>query len=181
MFSAVGMMPITRHGRVEPRERAASPPATAAPPDMSSFMRSMPSAGLIEMPPESNVMPLPTSPSTGVVGRAGGSCRSTIRRGGSALPCATPSSRPMLQLRECAPRRARRRPDPRRRAPLRRARQTRAASARCPARSPARARSSRLADDAPAPHGLGDRAGVRARRDDHDLRRRRSRLARPVL
>ena len=49
--------------------------ATAAPPDMSSFMRSMPSAGLIEMPPESNVTPLPTRPSTGVVGAAGGSCR----------------------------------------------------------------------------------------------------------
>ena len=28
---------------------------------MSDFMASMPAAGLIEMPPESNVMPLPTS------------------------------------------------------------------------------------------------------------------------
>ena len=45
--------------------------ATAAPPAMSSFIRSMPSAGLIEMPPVSNVMPLPTSPSTGSGGRAG--------------------------------------------------------------------------------------------------------------
>ena len=39
--------------------------ATAAPPAMSSFMRSMSAAGLIEMPPVSNVIPLPTSPSTG--------------------------------------------------------------------------------------------------------------------
>ena len=45
---------------------------------MSSFIRSMPSAGLIEMPPVSNVMPLPTSPSTGDAGAPGGSCRKTI-------------------------------------------------------------------------------------------------------
>ena len=37
---------------------------------MSSFIRSMPSAGLIEMPPVSNVIPLPTSPSTGPGRRA---------------------------------------------------------------------------------------------------------------
>ena len=47
-------------------------PMTAAPPAMSSFMRSMPSAGLIEMPPVSNVMPLPTRPSTGRAGAPGG-------------------------------------------------------------------------------------------------------------
>src|SRR5690625_5893811 len=34
---------------------------TAAAPDISDFMASMPWAGLIERPPESNVMPLPTS------------------------------------------------------------------------------------------------------------------------
>jgi hypothetical protein len=34
-------------------------PSTAAPPDMSYFIFSMPSAGLSEMPPVSNVMPLP--------------------------------------------------------------------------------------------------------------------------
>ena len=39
---------------------------------MSSFIRSMPSAGLIEMPPVSNVMPLPTRPSTGPGGAPGG-------------------------------------------------------------------------------------------------------------
>ena len=33
---------------------------TAAAPPMSDFMSSMPAAGLIEMPPESKVMPLPT-------------------------------------------------------------------------------------------------------------------------
>ncbi len=47
--------------------------ATAAPPAMSSFICSIFSAGLIEMPPVSKVMPLPTSPSTGVCGAPGGS------------------------------------------------------------------------------------------------------------
>ena len=37
-------------------------PSTAAPPAMSYFIFSMPSAGLIEMPPVSKVTPLPTSP-----------------------------------------------------------------------------------------------------------------------
>ena len=40
-------------------------PIIVAPPAMSYFIFSMPSAGLMEMPPVSNVMPLPTSPSTG--------------------------------------------------------------------------------------------------------------------
>ena len=35
-------------------------PSTAAAPLMSLFMASIPAAGLIEIPPESNVMPLPT-------------------------------------------------------------------------------------------------------------------------
>ena len=69
--------------------------ATAAPPAMSSFIRSMPSADLIEMPPVSKVIPLPTSPSRGFAGAPGGSYRKTMSRGGSLLPRATPSSRPM--------------------------------------------------------------------------------------
>ena len=40
-------------------------PSIAAPPAMSYFIFSMLSDGLIEIPPVSNVMPLPTSPSTG--------------------------------------------------------------------------------------------------------------------
>ena len=48
-------------------------PIMAAPPAMSYFIFSMPSAGLMEMPPVSNVMPLPTRPSTGFSGRSGGS------------------------------------------------------------------------------------------------------------
>ena len=37
-------------------------PIIAAPPAMSYFIFSMPSAGLMETPPVSNVTPLPTSP-----------------------------------------------------------------------------------------------------------------------
>ncbi len=89
-------MPTTLIGAFS-SEIARIAPMTAAPPAMSSFIRSMPSAGLMEMPPVSNVMPLPTSPSTGEAGAPGGLCVMTITRGGSALPRATPSSRPMLQ------------------------------------------------------------------------------------
>ncbi len=45
-------------------------PIIAAPPAMSYFIFSMPSAGLMEMPPVSKVIPLPTRPSTGFCGRA---------------------------------------------------------------------------------------------------------------
>jgi hypothetical protein len=40
--------------------------STAAPPDMSHFIVSMPSLGLSDRPPESNVTPLPTSATSGV-------------------------------------------------------------------------------------------------------------------
>ncbi len=64
MFSVIGTTPTTSIGAFS-SEIARIAPMTAAPPAMSSFIRSMPSAGLIEMPPVSKVMPLPTSPSTG--------------------------------------------------------------------------------------------------------------------
>ena len=46
-------------------------PITAAAPDMSVFIVSMPSAVLSDRPPESNVMPLPTR-ATMPVARPGG-------------------------------------------------------------------------------------------------------------
>ena len=72
MFSAVGTMPMTRIGAFS-SAIARIAQATAAPPAMSSFICSIFSAGLIEMPPVSKVMPLPTRPSTGVAGAPGGS------------------------------------------------------------------------------------------------------------
>ena len=47
-------------------------PIIAAPPAMSYFIFSMPSAGLIEMPPVSNVTPLPTSPRCALPARSAG-------------------------------------------------------------------------------------------------------------
>ena len=44
------------------RAMACMAPITAAPPAMSYFIFSMPSEGLMEMPPVSNVTPLPISP-----------------------------------------------------------------------------------------------------------------------
>ena len=62
IFSTAGTMPVTATGGFR-RAIARIAPITAAPPAMSYFIFSMPSEGLIEMPPVSNVTPLPTSPS----------------------------------------------------------------------------------------------------------------------
>ena len=60
MFSAIGTVAVTATGSAS---RAASTVAatTAAAPPMSEVIWSMLAAGLIEMPPVSNVTPLPTS------------------------------------------------------------------------------------------------------------------------
>ena len=61
MFSAAQTTPITRTlGFSSAMARMA--PIIAAPPAMSYFIFSMLSAGLMEMPPVSKVMPLPTKP-----------------------------------------------------------------------------------------------------------------------
>ena len=60
---------------------------------MSNFMSSMFCAGLIEMPPVSKVTPLPMS-TTGDV--APPRYSNTMKRGSSALPCATASSAPIF-------------------------------------------------------------------------------------
>ena len=67
MFSAAQTMPITFTAGFN-CAMACMAPIIAAPPAMSYFIFSMPSAGLMEMPPVSNVMPFPTRPSTGVAG-----------------------------------------------------------------------------------------------------------------
>ena len=91
MFSVLGMRPTTWTAGLR-RPSISKVPSTAAAPDMSYFMSSMFCAGLIEMPPVSNVTPLPTStigaPAAPAYSRA-------MKRGSSALPCATASSAPM--------------------------------------------------------------------------------------
>ena len=76
--------------------RAIAPVAssTAAPPDMSNFISLIFAPGLSEIPPESNVTALPTSPSTGP-SASGGSYRSVISCGSSCAPRATAANAPM--------------------------------------------------------------------------------------
>ncbi len=57
---------------------------------MSAFIWSMPADGLIEMPPESNVMPLPTRATRGPVP----ACLIRTSRGGRCEPLPTPSTPP---------------------------------------------------------------------------------------
>ena len=71
MFSTSGTTPTTVTSGLS-AAMAFIAATTAAPPDMSVFMRCMRSEGLMEMPPVSNVTPLPTRPRTAAVaGRAG--------------------------------------------------------------------------------------------------------------
>ena len=60
MFSQVGITPITfSDGFSSPTARIV--PSTLAAPPMSNFISSISAEGLIEIPPVSKVMPLPTS------------------------------------------------------------------------------------------------------------------------
>ena len=58
-FSAAGTTAVTATGSSE-RAAASRVASTAAPPAMSVFISRMPALGLIDNPPVSNVMPLPT-------------------------------------------------------------------------------------------------------------------------
>ena len=60
MFSQAGIRPITLSAGFRSASARNTPSTLAAPP-MSNFIWSMSGAGLIEMPPVSKVMPLPTS------------------------------------------------------------------------------------------------------------------------
>ena len=60
MFSAAGMIPTMLSGSAR-RATVLMAPNTLAAPHMSNFISSMLAPGFSEMPPVSNVMPLPTS------------------------------------------------------------------------------------------------------------------------
>ena len=59
MFSQAGINPTTLIFGLS-SERVRNTPRTLAAPHMSNFISSISGAGLMEMPPVSNVMPLPT-------------------------------------------------------------------------------------------------------------------------
>jgi hypothetical protein len=92
MFSAIGTVAVTATGS---SSRAASTvvATTAAAPLMSDVMWSMLAAGLIEMPPVSNVMPLPTR-ATEARGESPPDQRSRTSRGLREEPWPTPSTPP---------------------------------------------------------------------------------------
>jgi len=94
MFSTQGMKAVTASGGFN-WAMARMAPSTAAPPHISYFILSMSAEGLIEMPPVSKVTPLPTRPRWADEAAACGRYRTTMRAGGAALPCATPSRAPM--------------------------------------------------------------------------------------
>ncbi len=73
---------------------ARSVPNTLAAPHMSNFISSMVAPGLSEMPPVSNVMPLPTS-TWGAAPLAPPLYFITISRGGCAEPLVTDRNEPM--------------------------------------------------------------------------------------
>ena len=93
MFSVAATSPCTSTGG-RSRGSTLRTPRTAAAPDMSPFMRTMPSAVLRSSPPESNVMPLPIS---AIRRRAvpRGTYARWMNRGGSTLPRLTPRNAPM--------------------------------------------------------------------------------------
>ncbi len=96
-FSALGMRPTSRNGSASASSEA-NTPITAAAPLMSYFILFMPSRGLSETPPVSNVTPLPISTSAGTLAprRApAGSFTSSMKRGGCGLPRPTASTQPM--------------------------------------------------------------------------------------
>ena len=99
MFSAAGMRPMML--RFTPSFAMASiAPSTAAPPHLSQIIFSISAAGLMEMPPVSNVTALPTSASGACV-RGPPRCSSTMSRGGRALPPPTAVMPPNFFARSC--------------------------------------------------------------------------------
>src|SRR5665648_1025431 len=91
MFSARQSHPVTLTGSSS-AAAASTVCSTAAAPAMSSFIVTMPLAGLIDSPPESNVIPLPTI-ATERLARAGAQLSRT-RRGGRTEPCPTATRPP---------------------------------------------------------------------------------------
>ena len=105
MFSVMGAMAVTRTGTPSSAQ-AAMAPSTIAAPLMSVFIVVIPSAVLSDSPPESKVMPLPTSTTWGS-GRRSGSAGLVARRapGGAApmSPGSPRATRPAAR-RRCGPR-----------------------------------------------------------------------------
>ena len=91
MFSAMHSQAVALTGRPRPA-RASTVLRTTAAPAMSHFMSPMPRAGLMEMPPVSKVMPLPTRAILAVA--LAGEYSTFTRRGCRVEPLPTPRMPP---------------------------------------------------------------------------------------
>ena len=101
MFSQVGITPSTFTLSFS-SAAARSAPSTEAAPHMSNFISSISAAGLIEMPPVSNVIPLPTSAIGSVKRpRLAPWYLATIRRGGWSEPFVTDRKAPIRSASIC--------------------------------------------------------------------------------
>ena len=111
IFSTAGTMPVTAIAGFS-CAMACMAPITAAPPAMSYFIFSMPSEGLMEMPPVSKVTPLPMSAEMRL---AGGVCRLVLHDDHAPearrCPAPRPAARP-CRAAACGPDRALRRTGP---------------------------------------------------------------------
>ena len=96
MFSQLGINPTTLTLGLN-TDSALKTPNTLAAPHMSNFISSISLAGLMEIPPVSKVMPLPTK-TVGATAFAAPKYLSTIKRSGSAEPCATAMKDPIFSL-----------------------------------------------------------------------------------
>ena len=99
MFSQVGIRPTTLMAGLSSAS-ARNTPSTLAAPHMSNFISSISGAGLIEMPPVSKVIPLPTR-TVGATVLAAPSYRNTTKRNSSSEPLATAMNAPMPSLATC--------------------------------------------------------------------------------
>lgn len=95
-FSVNGVSATTRTGRRSALAARTQASAVAAP-IMSYFISPMDGAGLMEMPPESNVMPFPTR--TAVPRAERGRYSATTNAGGRTLPAFTASRPTSFSLR----------------------------------------------------------------------------------
>ena len=101
MFSTSPTTPTALTFALRPARAFISPMTTPEPP-ISHFMSSMPPAGFIEIPPVSNVTPLPTKAMGRLFLALGAPFHCiTTRRGLFADPCATPSRAPMFSFAIC--------------------------------------------------------------------------------
>ena len=96
MFSVAGMSPTTFNLGLN-SAKARNMPSTEAAPHMSNFISSIPAPPLSEIPPVSNVTPLPIS-TVGAAVFVPPMYFSTIKRSGSFEPRATDINEPMPSL-----------------------------------------------------------------------------------